>query len=85
MVYDGWSGPSGELGARRSRRPGGVKGDPSGTCGGQGEHVKMDGDDMLTKSSEGDAGASDKVARGIGREKDLPTVRIARQSTHVNI
>ena len=42
---------------------------------------------MLTKSSKRDAGASDKVARGIGSGsgRDLPVVKITRRSTRVII
>ena len=47
--------------------------------------MKVDEDGVLTKSSEGDAGASDKAARGIGSGRDLPAVKIARRRTRVDI
>ena len=50
------------FGAGRSRRSDGVKGDPSGARGGQAKHEVKDEDGVLTKSSKGDVGASDKVA-----------------------
>ena len=40
---------------------------------------------MLTKSSEGDVGASDKAIREIESGRDLPKVKIVKQSTRVNI
>ena len=73
------------LGAERLRRPGGVKGDPSCTRGGQTKHETEDKDSVLTKSNERDADASDKTVRGIGSGRDLPTVRIARPHTRVDI
>ena len=50
------------LGVRGSRKLDGVKGDPSYACGGLAIHEKMDRDGVFTKSSEGDAGASNKAA-----------------------
>ena len=50
------------LGAGQSRRSGGVKGDPSCTCGEQTKHGKADEDGVLTKSSKRDVGESDKTA-----------------------
>ena len=50
------------LGVGQSRRWGGVKGDPSCTRGGQAKHETDDKYDVLTKLSERDVGASDKVA-----------------------
>ena len=50
------------LGAGLSRKPGGVKGDPSCTHEDQAMHkMKVDEDSVLTKSRERDAGASDKA------------------------
>ena len=65
--------------------PYGVKGDPSCTHEGQAKHETEDEDSVLIKSSEGDAGASDKTSRGIGSRRDLPAVNIARWRTHVII
>ena len=45
----------------------------------------MDEDDVLIKSSEGDAGASDKTVRGIRSGRELSVVKIAKQSTRVDI
>ena len=59
----GMNGSSGVLGVGRSRRLGGVKGDPSYTYRGQEKHERKDGDGMLTKSSEEDAFASDMVVQ----------------------
>ena len=73
------------LGAKRSRRSGGVKGDPSCTHGDQVKHEKADEGSVLTKSSERDAGASDNPARGIGSRRDLSAVKIARRIIRVNI
>ena len=73
------------LGAGRSRRPGRVKSDPSCTCEGQAKHETDDEDDALIKSSERDVGASDKITRGIGSERDIPVIRIARRSIRVDI
>ena len=81
----GLSRLSRELGARRLRESGGVKGDSSCAHGDQAKHGRMDEDGILTKSSEGDAGASDKAARGIESGRDLLAVKIIRQSTCVNI
>ena len=47
--------------------------------------MKADEDGVLTKSSEGDVGASDKIVREIGSERDLLTVKIARRRTRVII
>ena len=79
------SGHQRVLSAKRSRRPGGVKGDPSCTRKGRAKHETEDEDDVLTKSSERDIGASDTAARGIRSGRDLPAVTIARWSTHVDI
>ena len=73
------------LGAGRSRRLSGVKGNPSCTHGGKVRHEMVDEDNVLTKSSEGNTGASDKMARVIRSGRDLPMVKIAKQSTHINI
>ena len=40
---------------------------------------------MVTKSNKGNAGASDKVARGIMSERDFPAVKIARRSTRIDM
>ena len=40
--------------------------------------MKVDEDGVLINLSERDAGASDKVAQGIGSERDLSAVRITR-------
>ena len=60
------------------KRPSGVKDDPSCIRGGQAKHETEDEDGVLTKSNKRDVSASDKTARGIGSEKDLPAIRIAR-------
>ena len=67
------------LGVGRSRGWGRVKGDPSCTHGEQAKHGKVNEDDVLTKSSERDAGASDKAARIIESGRNLPVVEIARK------
>ena len=54
------------LGAGRLRRSGGVKDDPRCTRGGHRKYGKMDEDDVLTKSRERDAGASDRRLEGSG-------------------
>ena len=46
---------------------------------------KADSNGVLIKSSEGDVGTSDKGVRGIGSGRDLPAVRIVRQSTRIDI
>ncbi|KAG8100167.1 hypothetical protein GUJ93_ZPchr0013g37630 [Zizania palustris] len=62
----GWSRPSEKLGAGRSRRPSEVENDPNGRHEDEASHgLKVDENSVLTKSNEGDASASDKVARGI--------------------
>ena len=63
----------------------GVKGDPNCTHEGQAKHETVDEDGVLTKSSEGDIGACDKAAQGIGSERDLPAVKITRRRTRVII
>jgi hypothetical protein len=46
---------------------------------------KMDEDSVLIKSSEGDAGASDKVTQGTESERGMSKVKIARWITYVDI
>ena len=53
-----------------------------GVRGGQAKHNE---DGVLTKSSECDAGASDKAVRGIRSGRGLPVIKIARRRTRVII